>query len=87
MIELIQFPWSPYCLVQRHRLEYSGVRYKISNLPLTGHRSRIWKLAILLSCGMPLINNFYFPAITVCPGRSLKFKNGIATWRRSKSPN
>ena len=39
MIELIQFPWSPFCLVQRRILEFSGVRFKTTNLKLTGDRS------------------------------------------------
>jgi glutathione S-transferase len=43
MIELIQFPWSPYCLAQRRILEYSGVKFKITNIP-PSDRSRIWKL-------------------------------------------
>jgi glutathione S-transferase len=43
MIELIQFPWSPYCIVQRRILEYSGVRFKIVNVP-NGDRSLIWRL-------------------------------------------
>ena len=33
MIELIQFPWSPYCLVQKCILDYSGVRHKVINIP------------------------------------------------------
>jgi glutathione S-transferase len=43
MIELIQFPWSPYCLVQRRILEYSRVKFKITNIP-PSDRSLIWKL-------------------------------------------
>ncbi len=43
MIELIQFPWSPYCLVQRRILEFSGAPYKITNIPST-ERSLVWKL-------------------------------------------
>lgn len=43
MIELIQFPWSPYCIVQRKILEYSGVRFKITDIP-NGDRSLVWKL-------------------------------------------
>ncbi|MFO1512316.1 MAG: hypothetical protein U1F83_05275 [Verrucomicrobiota bacterium] len=41
MIELIQFPWSPFCLVQRRILEFSGVRFKTTNLKLTGDRSPV----------------------------------------------
>ena len=35
MIELIQFPWSPFCIVQRRILEFSGAPFKITNIPST----------------------------------------------------
>jgi len=57
MIELIQFPWSPYCLVQRQILEYSGVRYKTTNLPRTGDRNLIWRLTREQSYSVPLIKD------------------------------
>jgi glutathione S-transferase len=43
MIELIQFPYSPFCIVQRRILEYSGIRFKIVNIPNTD-RSLVWRL-------------------------------------------
>jgi glutathione S-transferase len=43
MLELIQFPWSPYCIVQRRILEASGVKFKIINIP-NGDRSLVWKV-------------------------------------------
>ena len=43
MLELIQFPWSNYCLVARRILEFSGVPFKITNIPVSD-RSSIWKL-------------------------------------------
>ncbi len=43
MIELIQFPWSPFCIVQRRILEFSEVRFKVTNIPSTD-RSLVWKL-------------------------------------------
>ena len=43
MLELIQFPWSPYCIVQRRLLEYSGVKFKITNIP-NGDRTLVWKV-------------------------------------------
>jgi glutathione S-transferase len=43
MIELIQIPWSPFCLVQRRLLEYSGVRFKTTNIPSTD-RTLVWRL-------------------------------------------
>lgn len=43
MIELVQFPWSPYCIVQRRILEYSGARFKLVNIPNTD-RTLVWRL-------------------------------------------
>ena len=43
MIELVQFPWSPFCIVQRRILEYADVKFKIINIPNTD-RSLVWKL-------------------------------------------
>jgi len=57
MIELIQFPWSPFCLVQRRILEYSGAPFKISNLKLTGDRSPVWKLTRERYYGVPVIRD------------------------------
>ena len=57
MIELIQFPWSPYCLVQRQILEYSGVRYKTTNLPRTGDRTLVWRLTREQSYAVPVIKD------------------------------
>jgi glutathione S-transferase len=57
MIELIQFPWSPFCLVQRRILEFSGTPFKITNLPLTGDRSLVWKLTKERYYGVPVIKD------------------------------
>jgi glutathione S-transferase len=43
MIELVQFPWSPYCLVQKRILDFSGADYKIVNVP-PSDRSLVWRL-------------------------------------------
>lgn len=43
MLELIQFPWSPYCLVQKRILEFSGVPFEIINIP-PSDRSLVWRL-------------------------------------------
>jgi len=43
MIELIQFPWSPFCLVQARILAFSGVAHKTTNIP-PSDRSRVWRL-------------------------------------------
>ena len=57
MIELIQFPWSPFCIVQRRILEFSGQRFKIFNLPKTGDRSLVWKLTKERYYGVPIIRD------------------------------
>jgi glutathione S-transferase len=57
MIELIQFPWSPFCLVQRRILDFSGVRFKTTNLKLTGDRSPIWKLTKERYYAVPVIRD------------------------------
>jgi glutathione S-transferase len=43
MIQLFQFPWSPYCLVQRRILEFSGAPFETVNLP-PSDRSLVWRL-------------------------------------------
>jgi len=43
MMDLIQFAWSPYCLVQRRILESSGTPHKITSI-LPSDRSLVWKL-------------------------------------------
>ena len=66
MIELIQFPWSPFCLVQRRILEFAGVRFKITNLKLTGDRSPVWKLTRERYYAVPVIRD----------GRAVVFETG-----------
>jgi glutathione S-transferase len=66
MIELIQFPWSPFCIVQRRLLEFSGVRFKLTNLVRTGDRSLIWKLT----------KERYYAAPIIRDGRSVVFETG-----------
>jgi glutathione S-transferase len=56
MIELIQFPWSPFCLVTRRILEYSGAPYKITNIP-PQDRSLVWKLTRQRYYGVPTIKD------------------------------
>ena len=56
MIELIQFPWSPFCLVQRRILEFSGVPFKIINIP-NQDRSLVWKLTRQRYYGVPIIRD------------------------------
>ncbi len=43
MIDLIQFPWSPFCIVQRRILEYARARFRTVDIPIND-RSLIWRL-------------------------------------------
>ena len=43
MLELIQFPWSPFCLAQKRILEFSGAPHKVTNIP-PSDRSLVWRL-------------------------------------------
>ena len=56
MIELVQFPWSPFCIVQRRILEFSGTRFKITNIP-NGDRSVVWRLTRQRYYGVPIIKD------------------------------
>lgn len=56
MIELIQFPWSPYCLVQRRILEYTGVPFKTLDVPATD-RSLVWRLTKQRYYQVPLLRD------------------------------
>ena len=56
MIELIQFPWSPFCIVQRRILEFSGARFKITDIPSTD-RSLVWTLTKERYYGVPIIKD------------------------------
>ncbi len=56
MIELVQFPWSPFCIVQRRILEFSGAPFKVINIP-PQDRSLVWQLSKQRSYGVPLIKD------------------------------
>lgn len=56
MIELIQFPWSCFCLVQRRILDYAGARYKTVNIPSTD-RSLVWRLTRQRYYNVPIIRD------------------------------
>lgn len=56
MIELIQFPWSPFCIVQRRILEFSGARFRVVNIPSTD-RSLVWKLTRERYYGVPILKD------------------------------
>jgi glutathione S-transferase len=56
MIELIQFPWSPYCIIQRRILEFSGARFRVTNIPVDD-RSLVWRLTRERYYGVPVIRH------------------------------
>jgi len=56
MIELIQFPWSPFCIVQRRILEFSGSTFKLTNIP-NGDRSLVWRLSRQRYYAVPIIRD------------------------------
>ncbi|HSU52738.1 MAG TPA: glutathione S-transferase family protein [Candidatus Dormibacteraeota bacterium] len=56
MIELIQFPWSPFCIVQRRILEFAGVKFKITNVPVSD-RSLVWRVTRERYYGVPIIRD------------------------------
>jgi glutathione S-transferase len=56
MIELIQVPRSPFCLVQRRILEFSGAPFKITNISY-GDRNLIWRLTRHRYYGVPILRD------------------------------
>ena len=56
MIELVQFPWSPFCIVQRRILEFAGTRFAIIDIP-DQDRSLVWKLTKQRYYGVPIIKD------------------------------
>jgi hypothetical protein len=56
MIELIQFPFSPYCIPMRRILEYAGEKFKITNVP-PQERDLVWKVTKGQYYGVPVIRD------------------------------
>ncbi|MEO6034401.1 MAG: glutathione S-transferase N-terminal domain-containing protein [Verrucomicrobiota bacterium] len=56
MIELIQFPWSPFCIVTRRILEFGRIPHKITDIP-NGDRSLVWRLSKERYYQVPLIRD------------------------------
>ena len=56
MIELIQFPWSPFCIVQRRILEYARARFRTTNIP-NGDRSLVWRVTKQRYYQVPVIRD------------------------------
>ena len=65
MLELIQFPWSPYAIVQSQILEFAGVPFKTTDVP-AGDRSLVWRLTRQRYYGIPILKD----------GREVIFRNG-----------
>ena len=63
MIDLIQFPWSPFCIVQRRIFEFAGARFTITNIPY-GDRSLVWRLT----------RQRYYQAPVIKDGRTVVFE-------------
>ncbi len=57
MIELYQLPYSPFCIVQRRILEYSGARFRVRNLKPSDDRSVIWRLTRQRYYQVPIIRD------------------------------
>lgn len=56
MIELIQFPWSPFCIVTRRILEYGEVPFKITNISSVD-RSLVWRITKQRYYQVPVIRD------------------------------
>jgi glutathione S-transferase len=56
MIELFQFPWSPYCLPQKRILQFSGAPFKLVGV-LPQERSLVWKLTKQQYYGVPILRD------------------------------
>jgi glutathione S-transferase len=56
MVELIQFPWRPYCLVQCRILEFSGAPFKLVDIP-ANDRTLVWKLTRERYYGVPILKH------------------------------
>jgi glutathione S-transferase len=56
MIELIQFPFSPFCIPARRILEFSRTKFKIINVPAQ-ERDLVWKLTKQQYYGVPIIRD------------------------------
>ena len=56
MIQLIQFPWSPYCLVQKQILTFAHVPHKVVNIP-PSDRSLVWRLTRQRYYQVPIVKD------------------------------
>lgn len=65
MIELIQFPWSPYCLVQRAILEFGEIDHRLTDIS-PSDRSLVWRVT----------RRRYYQVPVLRDGRSVLFETG-----------
>ncbi|MSU62171.1 MAG: glutathione S-transferase family protein [Pedosphaera sp.] len=65
MIELVQVPYSPFCIVQRRILEFAGTKFKLINIP-NPDRSLVWKLT----------RRRYYEVPVLKDGRNVIFETG-----------
>ena len=86
MIELVQFPCSPFCIVQRRILEFAGVRFKITNIP-NGDRSLVWRLTRERYYAVPIIRDGRTVVFEVAEDSQViakyldaKFRLGLFPW-------
>lgn len=56
MIELFQFDWSPFCIVQRRILEFSGAPFRITNIP-NNDRALVWRITKQRYHSVPVIRD------------------------------
>jgi len=56
MIELIQFPFSPFCIPSRRILEFAGEKFKVTNVP-PQDRTLVWKVTRQQYYGVPVIRD------------------------------
>ena len=56
MIELIQFGWSPFCIIQRRILEFADAEFKITDIP-SSDRSLVWRLTRKRYYQVPIIRD------------------------------
>ena len=56
MLELVQFPWSPFCIVQRRILEFAGAKFRLRNIPNTD-RTLVWKLTKQRTYQVPVLRD------------------------------
>ncbi|MCX6924996.1 MAG: hypothetical protein NT154_17550 [Verrucomicrobia bacterium] len=86
MTELIQIAWSPFCIVQRRILEFSGARFNLTNIP-SNDRSLVWRLTRKRYYNVPIIRDgksviFELGDDTQVIGKYLdaKFRLGLFPW-------